>query len=502
MNRSTRGPRRPRGRRIQACALAGAAAVLGAAPARAWDPATTQAGLTERALLASSFHKALGRRLGRPLGAFEPVQLNSRELGPDERRTLWARLEALDPAGGYRPGSDGIATALAWTTAGAVLAETPPERGRNHFFDPARGGAGLDEGGLAGTVHALQLSMDQAGSVRGLATGSVFDMTGKGALGWMLSPANDLGFVTFQAQLARAAAAETSAERETALVRALLAVGGMMAVLEDAGEPAHVRNDFSGAFLDRQSRSTWDRSSGFETFVARRYGRAGIPAPQAPVRRPNLASFFSAADGEGLADRTQRRFFSDGTIPDEVSVEPRTTPRDVVQAARASLPYQRPTVTRLDLGTGERRYMVLDGRRALGYQRLPGRIRFFLDDTVYADTARALLPEVGAYAAGLVDYLLRAGFAVTFRQDAANKTAVIALEGAAGNRAEGKLRVFAEDRTGKRRPIALRSPVPTALSNGEEITIDVPAGTRRIAVVLEGKDGAGPVVAVGEGLVP
>ena len=82
---------------------------LGAArPARAWDPATTQAGLTERALLASSFHRVLSERLGRPLGAFEPLALHSRFLSTDLRQSLWARLAVLDPAAGYRPDADGV----------------------------------------------------------------------------------------------------------------------------------------------------------------------------------------------------------------------------------------------------------------------------------------------------------------------------------------------------------------------------------------------------------
>ena len=47
-------------------------------------------------------------------------------------------------------------------------------------------------------------------------------------------------------------------------------------------------------------------------------------------------------------------------------------------------------------------------RRLLAYLRVPGRVRFFLDRAVYRDSARALLPEIGAYAAGLVNHLFRA----------------------------------------------------------------------------------------------
>ena len=49
--------------------------------------------------------------------------------------------------------------------------------------------------------------------------------------------------------LEAAVAGETPQVRATALARALLALGGVLTVLEDAGEPAHVRNDYRRAFL-------------------------------------------------------------------------------------------------------------------------------------------------------------------------------------------------------------------------------------------------------------
>src|SRR5688572_12578565 len=45
------------------------------APAHGYGPATTHAGVTERAVVASGLHKILARLLSRPLGVFEPVAL-------------------------------------------------------------------------------------------------------------------------------------------------------------------------------------------------------------------------------------------------------------------------------------------------------------------------------------------------------------------------------------------------------------------------------------------
>src|SRR5262249_42800191 len=161
----------------------------------------------------------------------------------------------------------------------------------------------------------------------------------------------------------------------------------------------------------------FDRSSAFERYVADSYARAGVPFPVAPVERPNVIAYLTAADGQGLADRTQRRFFSEGTLPEDAVVEPDTTAADVGKDARATLDHGLRGLPGLDLhAMGERRYVYAvaagpgervtskiprgaggraGARRVLGYERVPGRVRFFLDRSVFADTARALLPEIG-----------------------------------------------------------------------------------------------------------
>jgi hypothetical protein len=466
--------------------------LLASGPALAYDPATTHAGLTERAVLASTLHKVLSRRLGRPLGLLEPLQIHSRYLEPAQRRSLWARLGALDPAGGYRPGADGATTAMAWVVAGSVLAKTPPERGRNHFFDPSTR-RGLDDGpGLSGLAHELRLSFDDGATVRDMATGTAFDLTGHSSLEWIASSTNDAGLPALLDHLERSAVAAEPAERESELVRALLALGGILTVLEDAGEPAHVRNDFRASFLREQTATIGDTGSGYERYVASRYGRSGLPAAPAPVRRPTLESYFTGSDGEGLADRTQRRFFSAGTLPQDPLVDPAMNTRDVVRLARESLSYSQPTVTELSLkDAGEKHYLNVDGRRGAAYVRVPGRVRFFLDEGVYADAARALLPEIAGYAAGLLDHLMRASLNVKL----AGHTATIALEGAGTVVGDAKVRVFGDDDLGVRKELT-----SVVLGSGQA-TVTIPAGLKKIAAVLRGADGAGPFVAIGEASV-
>jgi hypothetical protein len=501
-------------------ALLGAVA---AAPGRAsaYDPATTHAGLTQRAAMASTLHAALAKRFGRPLGLFEPIGFTMASLTHDEQRFLKARLDTLDPSGGYRPGDDGVATSLAWLVAGSVIAWTPAERGQNSFYDPSRG-RGLDQGGGVGGFGQSLRSIFDGGSLRGWATGTDFNLDGPASTAWLQSAQNDVGLLTFYAALEASVTAGDRAARNNALARALLSMGGVLAVLQDAGEPARVRNDFRGAFLhDAQSGTPgpFNRGSAFERFVADSYGIAGVPAPGKPVERPNVLAYFTATDSQGLADRTQRRFFSDGTLPEDGVVDRDTTTQEVMRDARDSLTYGLPGVPHLELREmGRKHYVYAVGderqgrlvltsqaprpptkgaptphaRRLLAYERVPGHVRFFMDRGVYADTARALLPEVGAYCAGLIDLLLRGEAAI--KLDGGNAT--VSVTGAHGTIRSGQLRVFADDAAGVRKEIG--SFPALALSNGQSVSVAVPAGTRQVAAVLRGEDDAGVLVAAGE----
>src|SRR6185436_12602332 len=130
-------------------AVAALGLVAHASVARAYDPATTHAGLTERAALASQLHRVLARALSRPLGLFEPVALSLDQVPPAQSQALEGRLATLDPSSGCTAGPDGVAPALAWVIAGSIIAKTPAERGQDFFYDPSRGAGLSNAGGLA-----------------------------------------------------------------------------------------------------------------------------------------------------------------------------------------------------------------------------------------------------------------------------------------------------------------------------------------------------------------
>jgi hypothetical protein len=475
-----------------------AALLLVALPARAYDPSTTHAGLTEQSVLASELHRVLAHRLSRPLGLFEPIVLNRADLDPRVARLLGGRLDALDPAGGYRPGPDGAASAMAWVVAGTVIAETPAERAQNLFFDPSRGSGLTQAGGAFQVGHDLRMLFAEGGGLRGAATGTTFNLTGRPSPEWLIAPDNDVGLKAFYDGLEQATVAERPGPRGTALARALLALGGTLAVLEDAGDPAHVRNDFRGAYMAEGGSSVFDRGSPFERYVAETFGQAGVPAAAPPVVRPTVMAYITAADRQGLADRTQRRFFSDGTLPAPVVVDRLTTGAEVMHDARESLPYALPSVPHLDLtAMGDIHYAYASPehgsaaahrRRLLAYLRVPGRVKFFLDRAVYHDSAQALLPEIGGYGAGLVDHLFRADIHLDIK---AGSLAVSVTDGG-GMVPKGEVRLYVDDASGHRTAF---TSVPASATPA---TLTIPAGARRIAAVLRGEDDAGELVAVAE----
>jgi len=473
--------------------LAALAVAAGASSAHAYDPATTHAGLTERAALASDLHKILSRALSRPLGLFEPVALSLDQLPPAQSQVLERRLAALDPSTGCTPGTDGVAPALAWVIAGSVIATTPAERGQHFFYDPSRGAGLSNAGGLASLGNTLGLLVD-TGGFRSLFTGTQFNMTGRPSTEWLRAPENDVGLDAFHANLDAAVAGETAQVRATALARALLALGGVLTILEDAGEPAHVRNDYRRAYLGNAGPSPFDRGSAFEQYVADAYGRMGMPTAVTPKQRPTMMAFITASDGQGLADRTQRRFFSDGSLPEDAIVDRGTTSAEVMVDARTSLPYAYPLLPRLELkAIGRKHYAYThDKRRLLAYERVPGRVRFFLDTAVYADTASALLPEIAGYGAGLINHLFRAEIHI---DTGTAGSALVSVAGARGSVRKGEVRVFAEDASGARKLLTTVQP------GAAGVRVTVPGGTKRIAAVLRGEDDAGDLVAVGEAAI-
>lgn len=422
--------------------------------------ATTHAGITERAALASSLHKRLMAQLGRALGLYEPLVLDGNEHDP-ARRELLRRLSQLDPEGGYVP-DRGRLSAMEWLVAGAAVEGVPAARTRNHFYDPSRN-RGLDEVGGEGLRTRLRAAATGVGSVRGIFTGNGFDGSGQAAIDWLRAPENEWGLGRFLDERERAAAAPTAAARDGALARALLAAGAITHLVEDMGDPTFVRDDYRVA-LEADA-------APYERFVTLEYGRLGVPELGGPpVKATHLLALFHAPDGSGLADRTQARFFSPGTLP-------------------SSSRYTRPQVAP---GAGLTGYASGAVPHLVRWARTPDGIAWTLDERCLADYARALLPETARYAAGALELLFRGRLDVAV---AHGTVAATAEEVALGR---GRLSLYADVGDEPRRLADARE-VGGAAKGARLPPLQLPAGARRIAVVFRGVDANGePLVVVQE----
>jgi hypothetical protein len=435
------------------------AAILLALPAHAYH-AATHVGLTERAALSSSLHAKLVGRFARALGLYEPLALDGGERDPG-RRELLRRLGQLDPEGGLSP-DRGRLSALGWLAAGAAIEGVPAERTRNHFFDPTRG-SGLDEVGGEALRTRIGAAASGVGSVRGVFTGASFDGSGMASTDWLRAADNEWGLARFVDELERSAAAPTGSERDGALARALLAAGAIAHIVEDAGDPTLVRDDYRVAL---------EADAGpYERFVVAEYGRVGVPELGGePILKSRLGALIHDGDGSGLADRTQSRFFSPGTLPDRARyTRPQTAPGAALSGyAAGAVPH------------------------LARYERTARGLVWSLDDRCFGDYARALLPETARYAAGALELLFRGRLDVA----AANGTATVTMHELALGR--GKISLYADVGDAARRLVRARD-LPSAGDGDAVLDAPLPAGTRRVAAVFRGVDAAGePLVVVQE----
>jgi hypothetical protein len=429
-----------------------------AGDARAYDT-ETHAGLTERAALASSLHKRLIEHFGRGLGLYEPLELRSD--GSPGARELADRLAALDPEGGYVP-TDGRLTALGWLTAGSAVEGVPAARQRHHFYDPSTG-RGLSETDGRALQTRIQSASSGVSSVRSIFTGVAFDGSGMASVEWLRDRDNQWGLQRFQDELERSAAAPSAAERDGALARAFIAAGSILHLLEAAGDPALVRNDY------RRALETEDGP--YERFTKLRYGRLAVPGPSAALpKKAHLLSLFHDADGSGLADRTQARFLSPGTLP---------------PSGRYSAPSLSP-------GPAAGGYVAGSVPHLARYARADGGVSYWLDERCYADYAAALLPETAGYAAAALELLFRGTLEVKLESEHATITVREIALGA------GTLSVYADVLNRPR--VLVKALRVSGAAEGEAIgDVPIPGGARKLAAVFRGVDRAGePLVLVQE----
>src|SRR5262249_18036048 len=269
--------------------------------AGAWETDSTHLGLTEQAAVASGVHRRLQAALGRSLGWLEPLK-----VAPAGFVELYRRLELLPPPSGTRPDSRGQETALGWLRAGALLEGIPAARNRNHFYDPVHktGLTGKGAGGLGEFVWET-------------VAGDRLPGQGMAAPDWLVAKDNELSLERFWLELGPAAAAPPPAPRGPPPALALIWARGALPGLGGVGFPANAGDDLR-EYLSLLGGGAADRGSRMARLATFLYGSLGVPAPAKVEQRDKWRAFFTSEDGTGLADVTAARWYSLGTLPDEL----------------------------------------------------------------------------------------------------------------------------------------------------------------------------------------
>ncbi|HKE16126.1 MAG TPA: hypothetical protein VKB80_14720 [Kofleriaceae bacterium] len=488
MSTDSLDPGRRRGRGMLACGAVIAACAVVAASARpgaAWEAATTHAGLTEQAALASGLHDRLRSQFGGDQGLFQVLT-----VPPADAPELFNVLRKLNPTHGYVPDARGRLSAIGWLVAGSVVADAPAELAANHFFDPSTG-RGLSDDSV-GDLGLRLTAMFRGGVAR----------SGMPAPDWIESARNPMGLAGFRAQYAKAVSARTPGERSRHLAGVLLAAGAMTHVLEDMGSPSHARNDLA-AHLERLGPDGADLGSRFERVAALAYGRLGVPGAGKPVGDRPLRDYFTAKDGSGLADRTAAAWFSDSTLPRpiELGADARGA---LVSGLRASLrrPAPSPAPGRLAM---ELRRAGEDGlalRDAQGvclarYRVIDHRLSWSIDDACALEQVAAILPLVGSYAAGMLDALFRGSLTLE------SEGAQIVVRTGAVDLGRGKVSLYWDDARGIRTLLREVTVEHTAAGQIAASLPGIPDSARRVSALFEGSDTAGrPLQAAGTSAYP
>ena len=470
--------------------------------ARAYEGPGTHAGLTTEAALASRLHNFLRNELGLGLGLFARLQLQGEAMDSRVHRLLQFDLGKLDHGGGYRPDQKDGQFAMAWTQAGAVLAEMPASENRHHFLCPATGQGLNDPRPVTGWLLGLLATIEGGDTVRQFFTGTGFDLTGKLATDWLFSPNNPHGVLAYNSHMAAAISEPEPERRGHHLALALINLGAMLHVLQDMASPTHVRNDFARGHLEKLGAGSMNRGAAYERYVARQYGRLGLPKFKGEaIKRGSLRHYFHSPKWDGLADLTHLGHFSPGTIPNTTSLP--TSAQGLAglqQRLTRGLPFQEPALGKLDLACAAKKtcYLRAPGskRPLLAYRVGSKReLMFRLDQRIYAAAARELLPRAVGFSAGLINHLLRG------QVDLSLKTAEqVEVVNKSADLASGRARIFAEDDKGKRTLLGeqnLDKPIKAG-AHLAVLQVKIPMGTKKLVALLEGIEAAtgDPLVAV------
>lgn len=489
-------------------------------PAAAWDPSTTHAGLVDQALRRSAVHLRwmAGSELTR--GLFTPLRVDPKRLQPGELRLVLQAMERVSEATGSRalggpgacPGEDAPSvsrrycvdgerwqmSALGWIQLGVIAELVPSAREVHHFVDRDDPSAlSWSDPELPRWLLRLRLSRHNGAPLAGSVNRTNFSGHGPSAIAWIADKGDLLAPPRLYEHLERAYLEPEETARAHHLAMALICVGALLHVAQDLAVPAHARGDVS-AFFAPLSGEPGDRGLPLQELARTLYGRRDLPLPTdpaaigaargIPMARSILGHLLGEGGDEGLIAFAGRRFFSESSTPTprylEADLDPEAAaarllegaPLDPVEAAGA----------RLSPWPAARGYLLSGQGRPLAAFDTDdeGRIRAFVDTTVYQDQMKELLPRAADVSRSLLDFVFPGW--PTLSLDADRRALSLEVD---ADVVEPVLLVLHQDGEGKR---SVRRKV--SLTPGKRNRIaDLPASaeSERIVLVLRGRYAGG-----------
>ena len=442
------------------------AALLLPGDSRAWESPTTSAGIVEQAALRARLHQTLAEQLGVKNGLYSRLRVPRADAAP-----LFEVLDRLNPVHGYVPGSKGRQLAIGWLTAGAAIADTPPEHAANHFYDPR-------------TRRGLSASAALRHRIASAAVRENLIDDGTPAAEWISASDNPMGVAGFHDQYRKALTSRTPAERERHIAGALIAAGAIAHVIGDMASPSHVRNDL-GAHLARLSGDPTDVGSRFERIAALAYGRLGVPDGGEVPRYKKLPDYATA-----LAAAIEARYFSAGTLPRPINVRPRENSASIARKVRGALRRPRPAPDGpFDLVAARRpegaRLENAEGVCLAHYRLVDRQLSWDIPDDCALEQIAAVLPLAVVHAAGALDHLFRGSLAI---EPGPQGAAVMPTGLALG---KGTLSAYWDNELGVRTRFATVAVNGAADKQVIARLAAPPADARRLAVLFEGVDAGG-----------
>jgi len=172
---------------------------------------------------------------------------------PFEERIPWEQLEGRLPAAPWAENQ-----VLDWLIWGSWLEDVPDVRAKHHFHDPTRN-AGLDN--RAEHKKWAELFSDVTDGKFDLRGASSLERAlGTEAAGWQDELRNYFNWPKAREFFVEALSKEDQGVREHYLALTFLALGHVLHLCEDAGVPAHVRNDFVYAHMSIRQNIKWQWS--------------------------------------------------------------------------------------------------------------------------------------------------------------------------------------------------------------------------------------------------